>query len=193
VHGVDGAKKMTKTIWVTSDLHFNHKNIVKGISKWDNKDKCRSFSSLEEHDERLTSGLNLLVQSTDTLYVLGDFSFGYTSAISRARSRINCKDIILILGNHDWRIKNNREALDLFTEVCKKRIFLPPIFGQDKKIIMIHKPQSYIENNPDEYVLHGHTHTEGPTINGNRFNVGVDHHNFYPWDIKEVLDKLKKP
>ena len=46
----------------TSDLHLNHKNILK-------YDK-RPFNSIEEHDKGIIDNINSLVKETDELYIL---------------------------------------------------------------------------------------------------------------------------
>jgi calcineurin-like phosphoesterase family protein len=48
------------------------------------------------------------VKENDILYHLGDFSFGGWMNVWRFRSQINCKNIHLILGNHDYQIKKNK-------------------------------------------------------------------------------------
>ena len=44
----------------------------------------------------------------DTLYHLGDWSFGGIENIWNFRKRINCKNIYLVPGNHDHHIKKNK-------------------------------------------------------------------------------------
>ena len=98
-------------IWFTSDPHYNHKNICKGTSEWNNTDRCRNFSSVEEMNNAIVEGINKHVNKDDILYCLGDWSFGGVESIWEFRKRINCKNIHLILGNHDHHIANNRKIL----------------------------------------------------------------------------------
>jgi calcineurin-like phosphoesterase family protein len=93
-------------IFFTSDTHYGHRNIVRGVSNWENKDGCRDFDTLEEHNETIITNLNEVVGQDDTLYHLGDWSFGGIQNIWNFRQRINCRNIHLILGNHDHHIRN---------------------------------------------------------------------------------------
>ena len=84
-------------IWFTSDTHFGHKNIVgPKISNW--KSGYRNFDSLSQMDDELLFQINKNVQQNDILYHLGDFAF---KNVGEYRNRIVCKNIHLILGNHD--------------------------------------------------------------------------------------------
>ena len=54
-------------IFVTSDLHFGHANVI----KFDN----RPFQNVEEMDRALIALWNETVSKRDTVYILGDFSW----------------------------------------------------------------------------------------------------------------------
>jgi calcineurin-like phosphoesterase family protein len=96
-------------IWLTSDTHYNHSNYCLGVSNWDNKEvSCRKFQTLEEMNQLLVNNINQYVKENDTLYHLGDWSFGGIDNIWEFRKQINCKNIILVPGNHDHHVKNNK-------------------------------------------------------------------------------------
>jgi len=95
----------------TSDTHFHHKNIVAGTSEWDDKRECRDFDTLEEHNAKLVQNINALVKPNDILYHLGDWSFGGVERIWEFRKQLHCKNIHLILGNHDHHIENNKNIV----------------------------------------------------------------------------------
>lgn len=107
-------------VWFTSDTHFGHANIVRGTSKWGDSDggvhgkqRTRNFDTLEEHDETLIDNINKLVLPGDTLYHLGDWSFGGLENVGKFRRKLNCKNIHLIYGNHDHHIERNRTVPNL--------------------------------------------------------------------------------
>lgn len=54
-------------IFVTSDTHFNHKNIIKYCN--------RPFKDVEEMNEAIINNWNNLVTNDDVIYHLGDFGF----------------------------------------------------------------------------------------------------------------------
>ena len=64
-------------IYLTSDLHFNHVNILKY------EPVNRPFETLEEMNETLIANWNAKVSAKDTVYVLGDLAMGTVEA-SRA-------------------------------------------------------------------------------------------------------------
>ena len=95
-------------IWVTSDLHYNHKNLCRGVSSWENNEKTtRDFKTLEEMNDAIVNSINNCVQQDDELYFLGDWSMAGIDNIWEFRRRITCKIIHFITGNHDKAIKNN--------------------------------------------------------------------------------------
>lgn len=111
-------------IWFTADLHLGHKNIVKGISEFKNKEvNCRNFNTLEQHDKTILNGINKYVKKNDILYIAGDFSLGGRENVKKYRDKINCLIIHLCLGNHDIHISknavlsDNTRTQDLFTSV----------------------------------------------------------------------------
>lgn len=104
-------------IWFTSDTHYHHKNIVKGVTSWvdspehaggsHSTQNTRPFKTLEEHDQALVDNINKHVKPEDILYHLGDWSFGGIEQIWNFRKQLNCKNIHLIYGNHDHHIERN--------------------------------------------------------------------------------------
>lgn len=100
-------------VYFTSDAHYGHKNICKGVSEWvddgtHEQQRTRDFNTLEEMNDAIVNGINSVVDENDELYYLGDWSFGGIQNIWEFRKRIKCKNIYLILGNHDHHIENNR-------------------------------------------------------------------------------------
>ena len=94
-------------IFFTSDTHYGHANIAsKNVSKW--KDGYRDYKSLEDMNQDLVKQINKIVQPDDTLYHLGDWSFGGIENIWKFRKQVNCQNIHLILGNHDHHIEENK-------------------------------------------------------------------------------------
>ena len=105
----------TGNVYITSDTHFGHKNIVRGTTNWRTQDgeipidSTRDFQTIEQMNERLIDGINHHVGQDDTLIMLGDVSFGGFDNIGIFLERLVCHNIHLILGNHDHHIDNNRD------------------------------------------------------------------------------------
>ena len=79
-------------VFVTSDTHFGHNNILK-------LEKRSNFcNNIEEHDEILINNWNKKVKPNDLIYILGDFSFSNYKRTMEILKRLN-GDKILIEGN----------------------------------------------------------------------------------------------
>ena len=63
-------------VWLTSDTHLGHKNIVSGISGWEANRGQRKFNTLEEMDDTIINNINKYVKPDDILFHAGDWSFG---------------------------------------------------------------------------------------------------------------------
>lgn len=100
-------------IWFISDTHYHHRNIVRGISQWTDKSGCRNFDTQQEHDDFVVDLINQSVHRHDTLYHLGDWSFGGKDKIRELRDRINCERVHIIYGNHDHHIQAVFGNMDL--------------------------------------------------------------------------------
>ena len=85
--------------FITSDLHLNHKKILQFSPK---RKEILNCETLEEMNESLIKHWNEAVKPEDTIYHLGDFSFGSTSKTHEILERLNGNKIF-ILGNHDRR------------------------------------------------------------------------------------------
>lgn len=79
-------------IFVCSDLHFHHKNIIVYENRpWPNRDAM---------DEGLIANWNSVVDKEDTVFFLGDVSFSNRTLTSNLVHRLSGHKI-LIRGNHD--------------------------------------------------------------------------------------------
>jgi calcineurin-like phosphoesterase family protein len=94
-------------IYFTSDTHFGHDNIAgKNVSKW--KGGYRHYNNTYEMNADIVKTFNKVVGEDDVLYHLGDWSFGGIDNIWNFRKQLRCKNIHLILGNHDHHIAENK-------------------------------------------------------------------------------------
>lgn len=184
-------------IWITADLHIGHKNIVKGISEWEDKSPCRNFETLEKHDSTIIDNINKIVGQNDIFYVLGDIFFGGRDLILPYRNRIVCKNIHLVLGNHDLLIRKNAlldeglYARDLFTscsDVVEKRI------GKEKFFMSHYAHRTWPSLHKGTLHLYGHSHGSlEHTTYGRSMDVGIDTHpEFRPYHIDEIRTILNK-
>lgn len=163
-------------IYFTSDLHFYHKNIMKYSPAF------RNYESAEEMNEKLIETWNSVVTPEDTVYDLGDISMAAnTKKIIEVAKRLNGKHF-LIIGNHDYSIKSDKEKLMAMTKDDGNKMFedirdykvitLPGI-----QIVLSHYPMAAWENQQNgSIMLHGHLHDYMTNVKGKILNVGFDLH-----------------
>lgn len=191
------------TIWITADTHYNHKNICRGVTDWRNPDgsipiaQTRDFPTIQKMNDIMVNNINSVVMQDDILIHLGDWSFGGFASIREFYDRLICKNIILILGNHDHHIKKNRDEIrELFLKVDKA----DDEYKIDRYILHLeHYPVlSWKDIKKGNIHLHGHTHLMGNNRFGvgRRMDIGIDGHpEFRPYDLlREVIPMmLKRP
>ena len=164
-------------IYFTSDLHFNHKNIIKYCN--------RPWNSTKEMNEAIIKNFNEILMPNDTLYILGDCGFGCKQQIEQIKGKK-----ILIVGNHDEinDIKNVFEEVTVYKKLKYNH----------KHFILFHYPiLEWDGKYHNTYHLHGHQHntadynTENIENNILRYDVGVDANNYKPISIEEIITKFK--
>lgn len=188
-----------QNIWFTSDTHYNHSNIVKGTTCWENsEDKVRDFNTLEEHNSTLINSINSLVKYNDVLYHLGDWSFGGYENIKKFRDQLNCREIHLILGNHDQHIEPiDSPYRELFTTITHKKELNLKIssnksgkYGKQLFFLSHYSHQVWNKSHHNSIHLFGHSH--GSLIGiGRSMDIGVDTNNLYPYHLDEILYRMK--
>jgi calcineurin-like phosphoesterase family protein len=190
-------------VFFTSDTHYNHTNICRGVSEWDGSRGTRDFNTLYEMNAVLINGINSTVGENDILIHLGDWSFGGFDKIEEFRNQIVCKNIHLILGNHDHHIQNNKEDIqDLFLSV-NQYLYLTVVEqaksknepAQKHRFVLSHYPiASWQDMGQGVMHLHGHVHLpKGKRVGpGRMMDVGVDGNDLKPIDLSGVLAIMKK-
>jgi len=138
-------------------------------------------------DAFLLSNINALVKPNDILYHLGDFSLKNPEPYL---DKINCKNIHLILGNHDKRIRKKKKHYEKYFASIND---LLEVKIDDKCIILCHYAMKvWDKKHYGSWQLYGHSHGGiGHDIENKSLDVGVDCWGFKPisYDfIKELLD-----
>lgn len=149
-------------IWVISDTHFNHKNIL-NFTDFSGK-KVRDFASVDEMNEVMIERWNECVKPGDKIYHLGDVFFGHIDWIVNNWHRLNGKKR-LVVGNHDdipnivkrgmfekvemWRMFSEFNLL--LTHVPVHESTLGERRFKDRPMINVH---GHIHSNPSPSLLH---------------------------------------
>ena len=167
-------------IWVTSDTHFHHRNILVYEAA------SRPFKDRDEMNEALIHRWNGKVGPNDVVFHLGDFAFAGRQKVAEIASRLNGQ-IFLLLGNHDrqnW--KWNWEELGF------SRVFRHP-FLMDGRFIFSHEPLAEI---PEGKVnVYGHVHGSSffNTVDSNRICVCVERWNCAPIEYGYIRSLYNSP
>jgi calcineurin-like phosphoesterase family protein len=185
-------------VWITSDTHYSHKNICRGVTNWRTKDgkipieSTRDFNTIEDMNSVIVDNINSKIGPDDTLIHLGDFSFGGFDKIGQFLDRLVCNNIHLVLGNHDHHIKNNRENIhDRFLSIQN---YLEVNIGGANFVLSHYPLCSWNQLSKGAIQLHGHVHlpTNKKWGNGKRLDVGVDGNNYQPYKLTEIVHMMDR-
>ena len=187
-------------IWLTSDSHFGHTNIAgPKISNWSSG--YRDFNSVHEMNMALVNGINKYVKEDDILYHLGDWSFGGVHNILQFRNLIICKNVHLILGNHDQHIVDKEikyhdtsfNPIELFSSV---QDVLTLDIGKTKLFLSHYSHRVWLGSHKGVIHLYGHSHGSIPDY-GKSMDVGVDvafkkFGEYRPFNIGDITNIMSK-
>jgi len=193
----------SQNIYFSSDLHGWHKNICKATSTWPEGGQ-RDFNSVEEMNNTIIDNINKCVMLDDIFFILGDLTFGHPYNLYVLRSKINCKNIYVILGNHDRNLRDNKPIKSeskgliypqsLFTEVINHK----EIYADKQKIVMNHFAfKVWNQSHHGSWNLYGHSHGSLPP-KGKQLDVGIDNAfnilgEYRPFsfdEIKSIMDNV---
>lgn len=164
---------MSNRVFVISDTHFGHKNILNFEAE------SRPFATIEEHDGELVRRWNSVVKKNDTVWHLGDVLFGEHSFDTLKRLN-GVKH--LVMGNHD------HYPIARYVEHFNK--ILGAVKLQD--CILSHVPVHTSQLRRFKANIHGHLHSK--TLDDPRYiNVCAEHWNLTPVLLDTVLHTLQGP
>lgn len=214
------------SVFFISDTHLGHGNIMKYVKrpqlrshemdrvKAGDEDFRVCDESIKQMDDEIIDAINATVAPDDTLFHLGDFAWRNHREY---RDRIRCRNIVLVIGNHDesedWR------GGDLFARIDDEavRACFPRIYDQvavkvgRQKIVLNHYPMmTWHHGYKGVWHLFGHVHgalARDPDYRRvwekqNSLDVGVDgpwtqaspgdtpmaDHRFRPWSMAEIAE-----
>jgi len=169
---------LSRDIWVISDTHFNHSNIIEYCN--------RPFKSREHMDWEMVERWNSVVKPQDKVYHLGDVYIGAPGEyISGLLSKLNGHKR-LVLGNHD----NGKDQIlqRYFEKIDVWRMF--PEYGLLLTHVPVHDSALYrgkTDHGEEKTLLnvHGHIHNN-PSPQGPYKCVCVEQINYTPVHIEEL-------
>lgn len=163
------------SIFVTSDLHLNHKNIMNL--------RRSQFKTLEEHNNYIINRYNSVVQENDLVYILGDVGFTPKNELIALCKQLNGRKI-LVLGNHD-RLSDNEYRQAGFIDIIHHPVYY------NNNIILSHLPVQECLNNSWVINVHGHVHM-GTIDLPNFYNVNIEENDYLPVNMKKFEEIAQK-
>lgn len=162
--------------WITSDLHFDHPDILK------HNPSTRPFSKIEEMNDFIVERWNSVVKRNDFVVVVGDFAFRNVEKWVRA---LRGKKY-LIVGDHDYL---NQDAQKCFLKVCeglRKTLFGKPFYFHHYPCITW--PDKY----EGSFMIHGHSHGRlDESEYEKRCDVSMDAWDLRLIPIEVIFEKMK--
>lgn len=162
-----------------ADPHLGHANIIKYTDRpfksqeeidlldmadrgvINAKEVKISQASVDRMDATIIDNINNVVEVNDVLWILGDFCFGnrrnfYQTAASY-RKRINCRNVNLVIGNHDEK--------DVLYKVFSDGNYTTKFYDhllttiESQRIFLDHYPmRSWDNSHHGAWMLYGHVH-----------------------------------
>lgn len=201
-------------VWITSDLHGFHKNIVGGETEWikfptpfkdwsdtNERDKfcikngVRPFRNISEMNDIIINNINSSVKENDILFNLGDWTFGKENA-KQFRDRILCNNILSLFGNHDLKnLKDEKPGFQQLEHYMEVEI--------DGILVCLSHYKMYAWNRKGKEKnssihLYGHSHSNLEHIEiGRSMDAGIDNAykilgEYRPFSFDEIYKILEK-
>lgn len=175
-------------IWITSDWHFGHSKPFLY--------EPRGFKNTYEMSEAIIKKYNEVVGPNDDVYFLGDATLDNNEyglqCIKQLKGRIH-----IVRGNHDTdtRIELYKNCWNV-VEICEGKY----LNYKKYRFYLSHYPclcSNYDIDKPLKarmISLCGHSHTQNwaqDMDKGLIFHAEVDSNNCYPWNLDDIIEKIK--
>lgn len=165
---------MSRNIYVISDTHFGHDNVLR--FKREDGSPVRPFTSTQEMNDVIVQNWNSIVRDCDIVYHLGDVYYDQGhEVLSKLKGRKR-----LILGNHDNAKSPNLQKY--FQKIMMWRMF--PEFD----CVLSHVPLHESSLNKVQYNLHGHIH-EKQSPSPRHINCSVEVTEYKPVNIEDLIKR----
>ena len=174
-----------RDLFVVSDTHFNHENILKFVGS-DGK-RFRPFDSVLEMNECMVDRWNSIVKPQDSVYHLGDVYLTHSASANELLKRLNGRKR-LILGNHD----SGKDGVFLkhFEKILMWRT--RPDFGLIFSHVPLHPSSMFAHRAGKQLVnVHGHIH-QNNSPPGPYINVCVEQTNWSPVPVEVLIQQAEK-
>lgn len=176
-------------IWISSDFHFSHGNIIKYCPE-----SRGHFTNADEMNDTIINNMNSHISTDDTLIIVGDIGFCKPPEICSYLNRINGKKVI-VWGNHDSRLRYSEELASVQNVIGTHDYleFSHEVNGAKHYICVMHFPMlEWHRKHHGAMHFFGHRHTPYskniPTIRS--MDIGLDGGMLMPHLLDNLCLKL---
>jgi calcineurin-like phosphoesterase family protein len=183
-----------QNVFFVSDPHLQHRNLVRGESRWDDKTGCRDFDSVKEMNFQIVESFKKALNLQSILFIIGDILFGDKKQLEFWLRQFKCAEIHLIYGNHCDFIRDDVKLQRLFTTCSDyQEIYCRGKDGHYTICCLFHYPmKSWRDSHKGSYALTGHVHGNLPYDEAERgldmdWNIWRKPLSFY--EVDDILSK----
>lgn len=164
-------------LFLTSDLHFSHDNIIKYCD--------RPFPNVKDMNGALINNWNRVVGPSDIVWVLGDFTLSKDRIfINRTLESLNGQKN-LIIGNHDSKAcidSRHWNSVHELHSIC---------VGKQTLVMCHYAMRVWYRSHHGSWLTYGHSHAGLPEDNSLSFDIGVDAWNYTPVSFEQIKTKME--
>jgi len=191
----------------TADTHLGHANVIIYCNRPQlNLDDLGADGRWKNHvvkkqaaramDTMLIDNHNSVVNPEDTVWHLGDYSFGHTGMIIEYLRRMN-GTFKFLWGNHDESLRKAKDLIQYYDDLKDRVQFygdVAEVTIENQFIVLNHYAMKvWNHSHKGSWHLYGHSHGSLPDDPTSRsFDVGVDCHNYFPLTFQQVADIMAK-
>ena len=165
------------TIFVISDLHLGHANIIRYCSR------PFLYSDVQEMDHVLIKNWNYTISPLNRVFHLGDLRYGREAPLHTQYRKKLHGQITWVTGNHDEHEPGGVPSVRMEYD--------------GRQFLLIHDPAD-VPPDFDGWVIHGHHHNNDlrhyPFINfsGRRINVSAEVTGYVPVSLGEIAQLIRQ-
>lgn len=181
-------------IYFIADTHFDHINIISFC--------MRPFYDIDSMNYALVSYWNKTVKPEDTVYFLGDLTFGRGRRPHKFwLDKLN-GNITFIKGSHDYEQREGETGITICTNLVTEEF--PNVSFHDSLEIELANQKFFLVHDPDHvpldwtgWIIHGHHHNNWPneypfiSKENKRINVSVEMIDYTPISLEKILELIR--
>jgi len=181
-----------KKVWLISDTHFDHTNIIKYCN--------RPFVSTKEMNECMVWNWCRAIASSDLVYFLGDMAFGRESRKPGWWVTQLSGKIVWIKGSHDRGVQTTQDVGSLrnvpVMYSVERVVKYEVISCGGIEFMLVHDTFDAVVNGWNGWMIHGHNHDNRPHVDNRfghkRINVSVEVIDYTPISLAKIVEEVRK-